>query len=422
MKLFNENKFVILMDRFEIGLFCVKNVKIEYLNKIRFGNVNDQTSNFVFLRDPKNEICEIFDLINLRKYEIKLNSENLSETDINTKKISEIQVLDNVIYYFQYLNTILIIDKFINFFIHEQKKIKIRFSNVKCEKLAKKFYNLYANAEFFKYKILFETSNNLIVSISVLNEEIILCSMIVHFKIISVNNRSGKNVELEVLNVFLGQNYKLIENQSLYLCIYTRYEIEKKFLVDTNQFESENKIYQNKIIVHHINNDKLVNQYNLGESLNNFCLDQNLTYLVYSDRKKNLSLIRLKDSELIGRIKLNGVDNSIKFNKNNHYICLSMFDRRLISLLIVDHGVESQVSELKLLRNSLKESNNKKDANRKSEEIVQTLVDSSDSDDSMDSTSNETGSDDEVDFVEDKVNNRKSSKINDVKIDDPSKF
>lgn len=424
MKLIDENKFVILMDSFEIGLFCIKNAKIEYLTKIKLDNTEDQTSNFVFLRDPTVEIFEFFDLINLKKYEIKLNSESLTKIDINIKKISDIKVSDNFIYYFQYLDTLLIIDKFIKFFIHDQNKIKIRFCNVKCEKLAKKFYNLYGKAEIFKYKILFETSSNLIVSVSVFNEKIILCSMIVYFKIISLSNRCGKNIELEVLNVFLGQNYKLIVDQSLYLCIYTRYEIEKDFLVDKNQFELENKIHPANIIIYHLNNDKVLTNLNISDNLNNFCLDKNLTYLVFSDKKKKLSLIRLKDCKLIGSIKLNGEDNSIKFNKNNHFICLSMYDRRLISLLIVDHDVQSQVDELISIRKSLKESNSKKDLIGNSTEIVENSVDSSGSDNDMDSTSDETSTDDEVDSVEVKINNRKKSisKINEVKIDDPSKF
>ncbi|RNA08980.1 hypothetical protein BpHYR1_018731 [Brachionus plicatilis] len=407
------------MDNFEIGLFRIPNFKIEFINKISFGECTADPSNLIFLQDPTNEAFEVFDLINLKKYQIKMDPENLS-SQIATKKLSDLISSQNIIFYLQDLDLLIIIDKLICFFIQDLKQTKIRFSSGKYEKMVKKFHNLYSKANSFKYKILFESITNLIVSVSVLKEEKTLNSLIIYFKIISASDRAGKSIELEVIGVFQGQKYQLVQEQSLYLCIYTGYIIEKDFLLDPDRFEMEKKDEPNSILVYDLVKDTILSKIILDHNLNSLCLDQKLNYLVYSDDKKVLSLIRLGDCQVIGKLKLYGEDNSIKFSKYSPFISLAMYDRRLISLLIVDQNVQSQMEELKSLRLSQRQANSEKYKN--ATETIEGLIDS-DSSDEMDSTNDETSTDDEVDSVEIKRKNRKKSSIKnrEIKIDDPKR-
>lgn len=424
LKLINQNKIALLMDNYDIGLFEIINFKFEFLSIIKFGHTTDESSNFIFLQEPNNELFRVFDLINCKKHEIKFDTKNLSILEIKSEKLLDTPGMsDSFVCYLQNLDCVIIIDKFFGFFLLDQKQNKIRYSNVKNEKLIKKFKNLYANAKNFKYKILYEEVNCLVVSVCVLNDQKLLGSVVIHFKIISAKHRTGTSVELEVLNVFLGNKYQLVKNQSLYLCIYTGYEVEKNFLLDPEQFELENKYQDKRILIHDLLNDKIITEFILKSIINNLCIDQKLTYLAFTDEAKNLTLIKIKDSELMGSLKLYGEDSSIKFSPDNHFISLSLYDRRLFSLLVVQKDVPSQ--ELTMIRKNQIESNSKENENNRATEMVQSLVDSSDSEvESMDSTSDETGTDDEVDSVEIRKKNRKksSTKIHEVKVDDPSNY
>lgn len=88
---------------------------------------------------------------------------------------------------------------------------------------------------------------------------------------------------------------------------------------------------------------------NQGVTFKRVNVDWEQKYLVLFDSMKLLWLYRVKDSANIACMPLYGEVNEIKFNWDCRFVCLSMYDRRVLSLLIVDPDNKEHFERIKQL-------------------------------------------------------------------------
>jgi hypothetical protein len=408
----SENILIVLTSSYELAVFR----SFEYINKINLCNdskIKSEEKNLAILNysefekydrsKSENVFClTIFCLTNFDYFELEIKdftSQNFkvkhNRLVLNTddKKIFIKKIANNrekLSILIRELNYLILVDKYIqnfNVFSYDDKstlflntenaKNTVRFLNIKDEKTHKQFMQSYLDGSLnhqFRFKIIEMENLELFFVLGVFkydqqaDEYLNVNNSIYSLRIVSTVNRfHERNVELEILSIFpFCRNYNLLKRLNS--------KIDKEELILTlNHHSPDSQNSSNEIIVFNLTNRmKQMLKINLEELfpsenlfiIKNLCIDSNLEYLIFVNHKKIIHVLRLQDLSLIAQMPLYGQPIQIKFNSSNRLLNLSMNDRRLISLLLVDPDRQDHMNQI----NQIRVLSEKKD--RKEEEII----------------------------------------------------
>ncbi len=298
-----------------------------------------ELSNEITITEIKS--LQIFELKCLDQF-ITVNSQSF-ENKINTK--------DKLIIVLKPLKVVLLVENDLKKFQYvtydQNQKLdlsrrRIRFLNGKHEKEFRKFS---ANNKIIKFKVLNVKKSEFWFIFSSLKT-----NTIINAKILTSND----NQEMEIVQLFSfcsSYLFRTDQNQEIFLCIYQ--EDDEKRSVKLL------KTHSNQILLELTFN-------NFNSNLLHMSWDSNYEYFVYFDQAKLLWLYRIKDATKLACLPLYGNCTNIKFNQDDRFVVLSMDDRRLFCLLVVDFANlnhQNRIKELKS-RSQLKETKQlKKDNN-----------------------------------------------------------
>ena len=393
---FKNNLLMVLLNNAKISFYK----DYEFNSTINLKTENANSTNLIFLNSFKinqpQEPTYIFDLISCDLFEVKfLDGIKLKNVATTQKSLGEDDkilaaqlIKDQVVVYYREMDIIIFIDKFVKKFsvlsydgkhaYNINKTIPIfnpiRYNNFKDERIIRNFTNTFGKAEF-KYKVIKINGNEIYFSISALRkfDEVklspgIASSLFVYSRIITTSNRKDNNIELEIISVFpfckkivFFEDNKTIakkdpNEKKFFICINYLVDTTEDYVLNKAEYYTmvasltEKKI--NKLQIISLKENKNVfeidlNNYNIMAKKIN--VDSKCEYVVFNDKSRLLWLFRIKDSRKLACLPLYGYVNQIRFNLDNSFVCLSMNDRRIFSLLIVDPDRDDHKNRIKQL-------------------------------------------------------------------------
>ena len=377
---FAKDLIMILTNIGRIGIY-----KMNELIKIIDLNLDKSRNHkLIILNDGLISEQNYFKILNLNTFDCYQISSNLSiETKLDLFKIinqNNTNIKDKIIIYLAELDSIIAIDKYLkDFTIYSYSKMtqfsnNVKFINNKDENLCRNFFNLFG-LSIFKYKILYCENYQIYFVITALRPDSFQAHSSLIVKSTFITSLTGKNKndsEFLIIKIYPFCNcyeFKMIKNDLLisfnYFLnfefdlaldknVFYSIRIDKNFNLSNNHISIFNLKNNHKIFelnVKSLNENMTGNSDEIKDDLTIelISIDSTKTYLTFLDNKKYLWLYKITTSTRLACLSLYGIANQIKFTNDNKFICLSMNDRRIYSLLIVDPNEQEHELRIKNL-------------------------------------------------------------------------
>jgi hypothetical protein len=394
-----ENSFLLLTDRYELGLFknfdLVNKVVLakrdEYEKRLCFVDMNAFESNMMNQMDH----LTVLNRANYECFKVKwfdLDAEN-DEVAVERLVLNTSNNEDSLAVFSKELNCLFLINKQLERFKvcsydskpgslgvnkSDEKPNTTRFLFKNDQKQLKMFYSLY-ELGIYEYKVIFMDGFDFYFVVTVRkpkigNEETELIqqksavnNIIIKARIVTTVNRRDQSVEMEIVKVYpFVRNYQLLKRcqsgirataaDELIVCFNVHVDLDMDLVRDKAEF---NLTYSPKdpVFNHHelvvMNVTRGVKLFNLkldtDVTLRSVCVDPRMEYVVAGDDKKLVSLFRVSDARQLAHMPLYGEIGEMRFSSDSRFVCLSMNDRRVLSLLLVDPSRPGHVERIREL-------------------------------------------------------------------------
>ena len=355
----NEEYVLILLQTNE--LVAYKNLK----NKCKFNIVDEggeKSSNLQLIdytTTTKTETTEdtLFHLVDFDNYKL---FEFIFNSKLETPIVKKYQLKDDVDKASLKDDIMIVTDcmeflfinkdfKFFKTFQIDDKNTKtidpkmVKFESTDLEKLLKQFFKI-NSVNDLKYKLINSYHDTFVITISGKNQIEKQRSRQSETVIKAKLKRQENEIIFYVEDIYL--DCKNVCAQPEALCVHLIQNLN-------------NKITENFILV---KNYKTLSEYKLiieqNVKMNLIAIDSNAEYLAYNDISKVVSLYRVDNGKKLASVPLYDYGMHMKFNLDGRFLCLTMHDRRIFSLLIVDPNNKkhaNRISELSSRKPQLKQ-------------------------------------------------------------------
>jgi hypothetical protein len=372
------NLLIALMKNSVLLLY---NCQLEPITQLMLFSGGSQQLDSLIILDNANNFDSASDINTLRLYETrKRKCFSLLLRGSIDREVSDISVTANnefdlsleetecLIVWLEGLEIVLLIDKQLKRYrtLKKSKNNKnkpnstssssssIRYNSNDDEKQVAKFYRLFGAATF-KFKLLSvnerpTTGAQVTIAISALvpNEDTIHSSVVLCGELIkSIKRRTlyGDDTEFVINRAF--SFCKCYMHSVNALCFHRVVEVNERMALDKNELalakaRDDSRRCGSLLALYDLVTNKKrfeldLTAYATTLSISHVCIDAKLSYVLHFDEaSKLLYMHRVSDSAQLACLPLYGSVLQMKFNSSDSMLCISMSDRRIFTLLLLD--------------------------------------------------------------------------------------